>query len=314
MKAAVLTSSGFQINDENIPECGADQILVKSAGCGVCEGDVFQYITRMSNPECKQDFIRMGHEGSGVVAEVGGNVQGFAPGDKVTALGGDYAEYFLATPENLALVPDGVDVAMALGEPIACCMHAARRFNVQMGDRVAIIGSGYMGLTCLQLVRMQGAAETVVLDLLDWRLETAKKLDADVTVNSNGQDAAALAEKLGEFDVVIEATGVQAAIDLGTLLLRHHGTLNLVGYHQSGGGMRNIDMKTWNFKALTVINSHVRNRVEKLDAMKAALKLMAGGKLDTSALITNYQFADINQAFQDLKNRKKDLYKANLLF
>ncbi|MFA6100657.1 MAG: zinc-binding dehydrogenase [Victivallaceae bacterium] len=314
MKAAVLTATGFQINEEKIPEYGPDQILVKSSGCGVCEGDVFQYITRMNNPESRQEFIRMGHEGSGIVAETGRNVTGFKPGDKVTALGGDYAEYFVTTPDRLAIVPGSIESSMALGEPIACCMSGARRFGVEMGDRVAIIGAGYMGLTCMQLVKLQGAAETVVFDLLDWRLEKAGSLGADVVINSKGKTPAELFARLGEFDVVIEATGVQAAIDLGTELLRHHGTLNLVGYHQSGGGIRQIDMKTWNFKALTVINSHVRNEAEKLDAMKAALKLMAHGKLDTNALITNYRFADINQAFQDLKARKEGLYKANLIF
>lgn len=313
MKAAILTSEGFVINEEKTPECQPNQVLVKSAGCGICEGDVFRYITR-NDGEVDHNGIRLGHEGSGIVSAVGGNVTEFKVGDKVTALGGAYAEYFVTTPDRLALVPEGIEVKMALGEPIACCMSGARRFGVKMGDRVAIIGAGYMGLNCLQLVKLQGAAEIVVFDLLDWRLETAKKLGADIVINSGDKRPDDLAAQLGSFDVVLEATGVQGAIDLGTALLRHHGTLNLVGYHQSNGGIRQIDMKTWNFKAITVVNSHVRNEVEKLDAMKAALKLMAHGKLDTDVLITNYQFADINQAFLDLKARKPGLYKANLVF
>lgn len=313
MKAAILTAEGFVIKEEKTPECGLNQVLVKSAGCGVCEGDVFRYVTR-NDGAADHNGIRLGHEGSGIVAAVGHNVTGFKVGDKVTALGGDYAEYFVTTPDKLAVVPEGIDVKMALGEPIACCMSGARRFGVKMGDRVAIIGAGYMGLNCLQLVKLQGAAEIVVFDLLDWRLETAKKLGADIIVNSTDKAPVDLAAQLGAFDVVLEATGVQAAIDLGTELLRHHGTLNLVGYHQSNDGIRRIDMKTWNFKAITVVNSHVRDEVEKLDAMKAALKLMARGKLDTDVLITNYKFADINQAFLDLKARKTGLYKANLVF
>ena len=130
----------------------------------------------------------------------------------------------------------------------------ARRFDISMGDKVGIIGAGYMGLTCMQLAKLQGAAEIVLFDLLDWRLDTAKQLGADCVVNSKDKIPQELCKEPGEFDVVIEATGVQAAIDLGTELLCHHGTLNLVGYHQSNGGMRNIDMKTWNFKALNVIN------------------------------------------------------------
>ncbi len=314
MKTAILSKEGFIFEEREIPECGPDQVLVKSAGCGICEGDVFQFVSRMNNPDSDQDFIRMGHEGSGIVAQLGSNVSEFEIGDQVTSLYGDYAEYFLTEKSHLCLVPDSIDAAMALGEPIACCMSAARRFGIQMGDRVGIIGAGYMGITCMQLAQLQGASEIVMFDLLDWRLDTAKKLGADEIINSDGKTSTALLEQLGEFDVIIEATGVQAAIDIGTELLRHHGTLNLVGYHQSNGGIRNIDMKTWNFKALDVVNGHVRDEVEKLDAMKASMRLMANAKLDTETLISNYNFADINQAFADLKSRKVGLYKANLIF
>jgi L-iditol 2-dehydrogenase len=314
MKTAVLRKDVFIFEERELPECAPDQVLVKTVGCGICEGDVFQFVSRMANPDSDQDFIRMGHEGSGVVAAVGTNVTEFKIGDKVTSLYGDYAEYFLTVKSHLCLVPDNIDVGMALGEPIACCMSAARRFGIQMGDRIGIIGAGYMGITCMQLAKLHGAAEIVIFDLLDWRLETAKQLGADKIINSNGKTSTDLFEQLGEFDVIIEATGVQAAIDIGTKLLRHHGTLNLVGYHQSNGGIRNINMKTWNFKALTVVNGHVRDEVEKLDAMKAAMQLMKNDKLDTEALITNYKFADINQAFADLKSRKVGLFKGNLIF
>lgn len=313
MKVAILSNKGFVFEEREVPECGTDQVLVKSAGCGICEGDVFQYITRLDTPDIEQEFLTMGHEGSGIVVEAGANVSGFNKGDKVTALGGGYAEYFVSTADKLAKVPDCIEVKMALGEPISCCVHAASRFRIALGDRVAIIGAGYMGLTCLQLAKLQGAVDICVFDFLDWRLETALRLGADVVINNKDKSIEDLTLS-GKYDVVIEAAGVQAAIDLGTELLRHHGTLNLVGYHQSNSGRRDIDMKTWNYKALTTINGHVRNENEKLRAMEASMKLMAHGKLDTNALITNYDFVDINQAFKDLKSRKNNLYKANLIF
>ena len=211
MKTVVLCKEGFVFEEREVPVCGADQVLVKSAGCGVCEGDVFRYVTRNDDGGDSKG-IRMGHEGSGVVAAVGSNVSEFKIGDKVTSLYGDYAEYFLAEKDHLAIVPAGVDVAMALGEPIACCMSAARRFRIGMGDKVGIIGAGYMGLTCLQLAKLQGAAEIIVFDLIGWRLDTAKRLGADRVVNSKDKTPQELFEELGEFDVIIEATGVQAAI------------------------------------------------------------------------------------------------------
>ena len=187
MKAAVLSGRGFVFEERDVPVCTSGQVLVKSAGCGICEGDVFQYVTRMGGGADTRDGIRLGHEGSGVVAAVGSSVKSVRVGDPVTALGGDYAEYFVVEPQNLAPVIAPLDVTTALGEPIACCMSAARRFGIKMGDRVAIVGSGYMGLGCLQLAKLQGASETVVFDLLDWRLEPARQLGADKVENVGNQ-------------------------------------------------------------------------------------------------------------------------------
>ncbi len=314
MKVAVLSTSSFIIEERPIPEIGPKEVLVKSTGCGICEGDLFQYITRMNDADSKLSAITLGHEGSGVVAATGSDVTEFAAGDAVTALGGAYAEYFVCKPEELLKLPKGFNSARALGEPVACCVSAARRFGVRLGDRVAVIGCGYMGLNSLMLAKLEGAAEVVAMDLIDWRLEAARDFGADKTVNTANRTPEELAKELGEFDVVIECAGVPAAIELGTALIRFHGTFNLVGYHQSQGGMRNVDVKTWNFKAITVVNGHVRDMCEKFSAMEAAIKLSAAGKLDSDRLVTDYPFAKINEAFQDLRARKPGLFKANLVF
>lgn len=315
MKCALLTSKGFVFDEMQVPTCGANQVLVKTAGCGVCEGDLFQYICRTSDPNCDQSFIAVGHEASGVVEAVGSAVSEFKPGDRVTALTGkEYAEYFVAEKENLALIPSGIPTAAALGEPLGCCLHAAGRFGVRLGDRVGVIGCGYMGLLLQQLAALSGAAEVVTFDLIPWRLEMSKNLGANKVVNVDGKSPEQCLAELGEFDVMIEATGVEAAITLSTKLVKEHGVINLIGYHQSGGGLRSIDVKTWNYKAISVINGHVRRADEKLAAMKAGLALVASGRLKMAPLVTDYAFADINKAFADLKARKSGLYKANLVF
>ena len=315
MKAAVLTAQGFIFKEEPTPVCKPWEVLVKSAGCGICEGDVFQYANRgKAAGRGDETDIHMGHESSGVVAEVGAQVSGFKPGDRVTSLGGAYAEYFISMPGDLALLPDSIQTKDGLGEPLACCIAAASRFGIQLGDRVAIIGAGYMGLNCLQLARLQGAAECVSFDLLDWRLAKARTLGADRVVNTTGRDAASLLAELGVFDIVIEATGVQAAVDIGTALIREHGTFSWVGYHQSNGGTRQVDAKLWNYKSITMVNAHIRDQVKKLRDMKSALRLVAGGRLDSLALMTDYPFNDINRAFEDLASRKEGLFKGNLVF
>ncbi len=315
MKTALLTGNGFVIQEVDIPKFGPNQVLVKTAGCGICEGDLFQYVCRTSDPDCQQKFIAVGHEASGVVEVVGDAVTEFKPGDRVTALTGEeYAEYFVAEKANLVLVPEKTPLESALGEPLACCLHAANRFNIRLGDKVGVIGCGFMGLIIQQLAALSGASAVHTFDLIDWRLAMSKKLGADNTINVSDKSSGQILSELGEFDVMIEATGVEAAISMSTTLVREHGTINLVGYHQSGGGMRNIDVKTWNYKALNVINGHVRRADEKLEAMVAGLKLVDSGKLQLAPLVTNYKFADINTAFEELKSRKEGLFKGNLIF
>lgn len=315
MKSAMLTTEGFVIEEVDVPKCGQTQVLIKTAGCGVCEGDLFKYVTKLSGADSDSSKVALGHESSGVVVEVGSLVSEFKPGDKVTAVtGNSYSEYFVMDQSEIALVPKGIDLVSALGEPLGCCLHAAARFNIALGERVGIIGCGFMGLICQQLAAIFGAAEVVTFDLIPWRLEMSKKMGADRVYNVAGKDPKDVLKELGEFDVMIEATGVEAAITLSTELVREHGTINLIGYHQSNGGMRSIDVKTWNYKAINVINGHVRRSCEKMAAMKAGLKLVAGGKLNLAPLVTNYAFTDLNKAFKDLKDRKEGLYKANLVF
>jgi len=161
---------------------------------------------------------------------------------------------------------------------------------------------------------MQGSREIVAIDLIDWRLAVARTLGADRTVNSSGMSPEQLLELLGEFDIVIEATGVAPAVELSTLLVKQHGTVVFVGYHQSEDGMRTVDMKTWNFKAITVVNGHVRRDDEKRHAMLAGLDLVAADRLQMDQLATDYPAAQVEQAFQDLVGRTEGLFKGNLVF
>jgi threonine dehydrogenase-like Zn-dependent dehydrogenase len=306
MKTAVLTKEGFEIREVPKPECKADEVLVKTSACGICEGDVFQYKT--IGDEEKQ----LGHEGGGVVCEVGANVRGFEVGETVTALGGPYSEYFSAKPETLVKLPSNMVLESALGEPIACFVHAAGRFGVKPGDRVALIGCGFMGMGCLQMAKIQGAEEIIAIEPIKWRRDTAVELGATSTVDPSGKTAEDILAELNEFDVVIEAAGIPAAVDICTALVKQHGKIILVGYHQSNNGMRNVDMKTWNFKAIDVINGHVRRNDEKYDAMAYGMELVESGKLNIKPMVSSYAFDDIALAFKDLVDRKEGLYKAVL--
>jgi threonine dehydrogenase-like Zn-dependent dehydrogenase len=255
----------------------------------------------------------MGHEGNGVIEEVGEGVTGFEKGQPVTALCGSYSRYFNAGPGQIVPLPANVDPLWAMGEPISCCVHALERSRIRKGERAMVIGAGFMGQVCAQLARCFGAGWVGVLDTIPWRLPPARELGADWVGNPDGISAAEMIEAHGEFDHVIEVAGVAPALDLATELVREHGCINIVSTHQTDNGLRTIDMYRWNWKSITVINGHVRRVDEKLEALKTSVRLVGEGKVNVRPLITHYPLADVEQAFRDLVNRKEGLFKAALL-
>ena len=305
MRVAVLTSEGFRLEERPVPEPGPGQVLIRTQACGVCEGDVVHYQARGAGE------VVMGHEGTGEIVALGQGVTGLAEGQMVTALGGAYAEFFAVGAEQVLPVPAGMAAEDALGEPIACCIHAADRFGIRAGERVAVIGCGFMGLTCLQLARLQGAAQITAYEPISWRREMALRLGADEALPPPQRPSRPPND--GAYDVVIEATGAAPAVDLAGDLVRQHGRVVLVGYHQTGEGLRTLNMKQWNFKAIDVVMGHIRRRDWKLEAMRRGLELAAAGRLEVAPLVQAYPLADVAQAFTDLVERKEGLYKVVLV-
>ncbi len=253
----------------------------------------------------------MGHEASGVVVQVGPGVKGLRAGQTVTAIGGAYAEYCIVRAEDVVALAEGVDPLWALGEAVACCVHACWRWPIPPAGRVAVVGCGFMGLVCLQLARLQGAARVLAIDPVAWRRRTAIRLGADAASGPE-QAPETLARKHGPFDLVIEAAGTQSALDLCPELVEQHGCINIVGYHQSDAGVRSVPMQEWNFKALTVVNGHVRRMDEKRRAMRAGMDLLAVGRLRLRPLVKVYPLEEAARAFADLDTMRPGLFKAVL--
>jgi threonine dehydrogenase-like Zn-dependent dehydrogenase len=311
MRAAILAPAGFAIHRLAKPPCGDDELLVETVACGVCSGDLFLYQHRH---ELAAAQSRLGHEASGLVVAVGRDVTGFAAGDMVTSLSSPaFADYFVASLDQVVKLAPEIDPVTALGEPLACCVHAAGRFGLVPGDRVAVVGCGFMGLICLQLARHQGAGLVSAFDPLTYRRDMAQRLGADVMFDPTVTRAKDVVEKHGVFDIIIEAAGTQSALDLCTDLVKEHGRVILVGYHQSQGGLRTVNMQQWNYKAIDVVNGHVRRGDEKLEAMRQAVELLRQGRLVTAPLVTTYDLDQVEQAFRDLSAGKQGLFKAVLL-
>ncbi|MBA3414941.1 MAG: zinc-binding dehydrogenase, partial [Chloroflexia bacterium] len=293
------------------PEPGPGEVLVRVGVCGVCASELHPWADGVASyPH------RFGHEPAGVVAAVGAGEARFREGDRVTGLfKGAYADHCLADAALLLPIPAGVAAENALGEPLACLVNAQRRTRVELADRVAIVGLGYMGLGLLQLLKLRGPSRIVAIDVREETRQRALALGADETFHpANLPPESELTEfrhwqSDRGFDVVVEASGTQPGLDLAGKLVRAHGVLSILGYHQ--GGPRQVDVGMWNWKAIDVVNAHVRRRADLMESMRIGLELEAKGLIDLGSLVTHrYGLDEVDRAYADLRAKPPGFVKA----
>jgi len=192
------------------------------------------------------------------------------------------------------------------------------RSKIKAGDHVAVVGCGFMGLVCLQLAKYLGAGAITAIDPLDSRLTLAGSFGAGKVqhpdefnhlLQREGWDACGN----DDYDVVIEAAGNQAALDLSGHLVRQHGLINIVGHHYSENGRRTVFMNQWNCKAIDVVNGHVRREDEKCTAMRQGVELLASGHLILEPLVTCFPLSKIEEAFQQSMANKGHVIKAVII-
>jgi threonine dehydrogenase-like Zn-dependent dehydrogenase len=111
-----------------------------------------------------------------------------------------------------------------------------------------------------------------------------------------------------EYDVVVEASGAQAGLDLAGTLVREHGVLSILGYHQTS---RVVDLASWNYKALDVVNAHVRDHARMADSVRRGLRLAAAGRVDGAALVSHhFPLERLNDAFNAMVDKPQGFIKA----
>jgi len=260
MKAAVLYNiRDIRISDVPKPKIGPSDVLIRVKACGICGTDVHFY---KGEWKVKLPLIP-GHEFSGVVEEVGESVKGVEEGDHVVAepnitcgecyyckmsernffctnlkalgvdIDGAYAEYVKVPSKNIYKVPDELAFEeAAMVEPLACCVRGLDNVGIKVGERVAIVGTGPIGMLMIQLVKMWGATKVYAMDVLDERLKIAERLGADVVINPLTEDPREVIMKdtngIG-VDVSIEAVGSVKAIETAFNLVRRGGRLLIFG-------------------------------------------------------------------------------------
>jgi 2-desacetyl-2-hydroxyethyl bacteriochlorophyllide A dehydrogenase len=303
MKAAVVVTPGT-IEIQNVPDPtpGPTDVVVQPAAVGICGTDL-----HIMDGEFAPSFpIVPGHEFAGEIVAVGSAVTGYAAGDRVAvdpslfcghcyyckrargnqcenwgaigvSVSGGAAEYVAAPMANLFRLPEHLAARdAALIEPLSC---AVRGFDVlprTMADNFLIYGSGTMGLMMMELAKRAGAATVSIVDLNPERLRTAERLGCTAAVTSADE----LDAPRG-WDVVIDCTGVQAAIEDGLERVGRGGTFLQFGVASYDARVAIEPYEIYR-REITITGS-----MAVLHTFDRAGQLMAAGVLDPEVFVSH---------------------------
>ncbi len=257
MKAALLTGKEkIEIRDIPIPEVNKGEALVKVAFTGICGTDLHLY-----RGDIPVDLPRiLGHEISGEVADIKGDISSIVEGDRVVVepnlwcgkceycktgrknlcrnkvrlgvdIDGGFAEYVKIKVDNLWKLDKSISFEEgALVEPLSVAVRAVNRAKVKINDSVVIIGAGPIGLLSLLLIKHMGAT-AVVIDVIEDRLKIARDLGADLTVNAKTEN---VTERIHTFfrdgvNSVIEASGASNVLEEALDLVKPAGKIVIAG-------------------------------------------------------------------------------------
>lgn len=333
MKAAVCKDCETIVMEEvPVPKPGPGEALVEVKATGLCGSDVDGYTGH--HPMIKWPII-LGHECSGVVADLGPGVDDWKVGDEVVVepfftcrkcpaclkekynlcvdlkiighqVPGSMAEYTMAEARFLHRRPENVSFAeAAIAEPVSGALHAVERCNLRLGDFVTIIGCGTIGSFAMQHALNKGA-EVLIADPEEFKLKAAKGLGVQHAVNPKKGN---LEKKVKELtggvgaDCVIEAVGHPETLAMTVRLVKRGGTIMLIGW--SGNKTDPFDLTSLTLDELTVLGT-----LGFCWDFPVALKLMSVGKVKVAPIITHQlPLERVEEGIKMLKNHEKGVWK-----
>jgi len=314
MKAAFIAGKGkVEIKDLPTPKISASEVLVHMRTCGVCGTDIEKFHGDHITPPV------LGHEVAGEVESTGSDIQTFKKGDRVivhhhiscrncfyckngleTLCAAfpksnldpcGFAEYF-RVPESLVnggtvyKLPDSMNFEMgSMVEPTACCIRALRKSGINAGKSAAVFGTGPVGLTHVQLLKLYGAAPIIAIDILEQRRQLASKFGADLALDPiSGDVSGTIATKTDGrgVDFAIVATGNPKAIQEATNSVRKGGKVVLFGA-PGRGALVSLDVSRLFIQEISIQSSYSTSETE----MQIALDLIETGRINPSEMISH---------------------------
>lgn len=305
-----LAPGRAEVREVDVPEPNPDQIQVKCIANGICMAET-SYFT---GAEPGKFPCLVGHEGIGVVTKIGKNVRNFKEGDFVVCgnwtsiqnLNADRAHKFTRTLG---------DPAFYITEPVSCIVTSLYEYDITPGDRVLLLGAGFMGLLNVQGLSHYPLAELVVTDIKAHNLKLAMEFGATDVIQAGTPEGDARLEELKArpFDLVVEAAGVESTIQAAGPLTRPGGRLAIFSWHHAP---RSINVGIWHIRGLKVPNVGPSIGIDhKTDSMARAVSLLERGTFDLRKLVTHrHPVAQAQEAMELSAKRPEGYVKGVLIF
>ena len=326
MKALVKArrEPGIWMQDIDAPRVGPNDVLIRMRKTAICGTDIHIYNWDAWAQRTIPVPMQVGHEYCGEIVEVGSEVAGFAPGDRVSGEGhitcghcrncragrrhlcrntvgvgvnrpGCFAEYMSLPASNVFKLPAAVtDEIASILDPLGNATHAALSFNL-VGEDVLITGAGPIGIMAVAIARFVGARHVVITDVNDYRLELALRMGATRAINVTRDTLDATMAELGMeegFDVGLEMSGNPGAFRDMLRTMHHGGSVALLGIPPTDVA---IDWNEVIFKGLVIKGIYGREMFETW--YKMASMLQSG--LDVTRVITHrFGIGDYGRAFE----------------
>lgn len=328
MKAAVFYGKhNLAIEDINMPEANANEVIIKVMACGICGTDVHIYEGDEGAAATPIKTV-LGHEFAGVVTSIGQNVKNISIGDRVcvdpnklcgecyyckssighfcenmigigTTVNGGFEQYCAVPQSQIYKIAETTSFEeAAMAEPVSCCIHGIDLCDIKTDDIVVIIGCGMIGLIMLQLAKTGGAAKLIALEPNSEKRKLAKKLGADLCIDPINENVKKILKEnnITRVTKVIECVGrtqtMKQAIDLA-------GKKSTVMFFGLTAPNDTIDIKPFEIfkKEIEIKASYINPYTQQ-----RAIEMIDSKRIDVKSMI--YKVAGLDELPKILKDKE----------
>ena len=275
-----LDDGNIELIEKEVADPATGEVQIEGGACGICSWDIAT--AKLGNQ--MHPMAPSGHEGVGYITKIGPDVTGFKEGDRVA--GGGFANIRNLSTERIHKIPESdLPDEYWIVEPVSCVVTGIDHCQIQPGNRIAVIGCGFMGLLILQGLLHYPLDNLIAIDIVQTRLDLAQQLGVGEVYNTANVDIQDLTRELKSrnIDTVVDTSGSQPGLDLATDIVKRGGRINLFGWIK--GQTATFDPTKWHLGGFTIVNSAPASKLR--ETFGPAIRLIHKGIIDFKPLVTH---------------------------